>query len=103
MPIYEYACQACGHEFEEMQKISDPPIRKCPVCGKRKVEKQLSLGSFQLKGGGWYADGYASSNGTSSGGDSAKSDSAKSDSGTKKSESKKDKKDKKSKSSAKAA
>lgn len=60
MPIYEYACTACGHTFEEWQKISDEPIRTCPSCKKRKVEKQMSLSSFQLKGGGWYADGYAS-------------------------------------------
>jgi putative FmdB family regulatory protein len=60
MPIYEYACKACEHQFEEWQKINDPPVRKCPACGKRRVERLLSLSSFQLKGGGWYADGYAS-------------------------------------------
>mgnify|MGYP000055977122 CR=1 FL=1 len=59
MPLYEYNCQACGHEFEELQKFSDKPIRKCPQCGKLKAEKKVSLSGFQLKGGGWYKDGYS--------------------------------------------
>ena len=70
MPIYEYSCRACGHQFEEWQKITDKPIRKCPKCAARKVEKLVSVTSFQLKGGGWYADGYGSSR--SKGGGSAK-------------------------------
>jgi putative FmdB family regulatory protein len=61
MPVYEYACAACGHEFEEWQKITDAPIRKCPKCGKQKVERLISRTSFQLKGGGWYSDLYSSS------------------------------------------
>jgi len=61
MPIYEYECQACGHRFEEWQKMSDEPIKVCPKCKKRKVEKLISQTSFQLKGGGWYSDLYASS------------------------------------------
>ena len=61
MPIYEYGCAACGHEFEEWQKITDPPPKACPACGKRKVKKLVSMSSFHLKGGGWYADLYGSS------------------------------------------
>ncbi|MBM4034652.1 MAG: zinc ribbon domain-containing protein [Planctomycetes bacterium] len=34
MPIYEYRCGDCGHEFERRQKMSDAPVRKCPECGK---------------------------------------------------------------------
>ena len=60
MPIYEYECQACGHRFEEWQKMADEPIKVCPKCKKRKVEKLISHTSFQLKGGGWYSDLYAS-------------------------------------------
>lgn len=59
MPIYEYACGACGHQFEEWQKMSDPPVRTCPKCKKKKVEKLISHTSFTLKGGGWYSDLYA--------------------------------------------
>ena len=61
MPIYEYACAACGHEFEEWQKITDGPIKVCPKCKKRKVERLISRSSFQLKGGGWYSDLYSTS------------------------------------------
>jgi len=74
MPIYEYECQACGHTFEEWQKMSDKPIRVCPKCKARKVEKLISQTSFHLKGGGWYKDLYASakpgaSSASESGGD----------------------------------
>ncbi len=58
MPIYEYVCNACGHEFEEWQKISASPILKCPTCGKRKVERLVSLSAFHLKGSGWYVTDY---------------------------------------------
>lgn len=61
MPIYEYACGACGHSFEEWQKMSDPPVKTCPKCKKRRVEKLISQTAFQLKGGGWYKDLYSSS------------------------------------------
>jgi putative FmdB family regulatory protein len=59
MPIYEYACAACGHQFEEWQKMSDKPVRTCPKCKARKVERLISQTSFKLKGGGWYSDLYA--------------------------------------------
>jgi putative FmdB family regulatory protein len=60
MPIYEYECQACHHRFEEWQKMSDKPVKVCPKCKARKVDKLISHTSFQLKGGGWYSDLYAS-------------------------------------------
>lgn len=58
MPLYEYVCQTCRHEFELIQKFSEKPVRTCPACGKKKVIKKVSIAGFQLKGGGWYADGY---------------------------------------------
>jgi putative FmdB family regulatory protein len=59
MPIYEYRCLACDHEFEREQRITEDAIKKCPACGKLKVRRLISSGSsFQLKGGGWYNDGY---------------------------------------------
>src|SRR6266511_2858419 len=61
MPIYEYECQACGHRFEEWQKMADEPIKVCPKCAAARVEKLISHTSFQLKGGGWYSDLYSSS------------------------------------------
>lgn len=58
MPIYEYQCQACRKDHEIIQKLSDPPLAICPACG-GELKKKLSLSAFQLKGGGWYKDGYA--------------------------------------------
>jgi putative FmdB family regulatory protein len=60
MPTYEYACSSCKSEWEEVQKISEPPVEVCPKCGKQTAKRQISGGNFILKGGGWYADLYAS-------------------------------------------
>jgi putative FmdB family regulatory protein len=60
MPVYEYQCKACGHEFEREQRISDPPVKKCPSCNALKARRQISRTSFVLKGGGWYSDLYGS-------------------------------------------
>jgi putative FmdB family regulatory protein len=57
MPIYEYKCPKCG-VFEAMQRITEPSLKKCPTC-KSKIERQMSRGSFILKGSGWYATDYA--------------------------------------------
>ena len=58
MPIYEYRCEACGHQDEHLQKVSEAPLTVCPACGKRKYKKQLSAAGFQLKGSGWYATDF---------------------------------------------
>jgi putative FmdB family regulatory protein len=60
MPTYEYACTKCGHHWEEVQKISEAPVQLCPSCKKKSAQRQISGGSFILKGGGWYADAYSS-------------------------------------------
>jgi putative FmdB family regulatory protein len=60
MPIYEYGCRKCGHELSKMQKFSDAPLTECPQCS-GELKKLISNTSFVLKGGGWYAEGYASS------------------------------------------
>jgi putative FmdB family regulatory protein len=67
MPVYEYECNACQKIFEIQQRIADAPISVCPSCN-GEVRKLISMSSFQLKGGGWYTDGYSGSNG---GGESA--------------------------------
>lgn len=69
MPIYAYQCQACGHAFDVMQKMSDPAPTVCPACNHGELRKQLSAAGFQLKGKGWYATDFKSSGGSSSGGD----------------------------------
>lgn len=54
MPIYEYACQACDHQLDALQKIADAPLTVCPQCNQPRLKKQLSAPSFRLKGKGWY-------------------------------------------------
>lgn len=61
MPIYEYVCRACGSETEIMQKMSDGPARKCPVCGKNTLTKQVSAAGFRLSGSGWYETDFKKS------------------------------------------
>jgi len=58
LPLYEYQCTKCGHRFEQIQKFSDPPAKKCPECG-GKVEQLLSAPAVQFKGSGWYVTDYA--------------------------------------------
>ncbi|HXK26171.1 MAG TPA: zinc ribbon domain-containing protein [Myxococcota bacterium] len=60
MPVYEYACEKCGHEFEASQRITDEPIKVCPKCRARRVKRLISQTSFVLKGSGWYSDLYSS-------------------------------------------
>jgi len=61
MPTYEYGCAACGHEWEEIQRITEAPKEVCPKCAERKAHRLISGGTnFILKGGGWYSDLYAS-------------------------------------------
>jgi len=63
MPVYEYECGGCDKVFEVQQRIADGPLTVCPECG-GEVRKLISMSSFQLKGSGWYTDGYSgSSNG----------------------------------------
>ena len=94
MPVYEYQCTACQHEFEREQRISEDPIKKCPKCSKQKAKRLISRTSFVLKGGGWYGDLYGSvkpssekkddagkdSGATASASDASKSDSSQSES-----------------------
>lgn len=61
MPLFEYRCKECEHLEEVLQKHGEPPPETCPECGaKNTLEKEVSLTSFQLKGGGWYKDLYSS-------------------------------------------
>jgi len=78
VPIYEYACPDCGHEFETMQKVSEPRLTDCPSCQSHHLKKKVSATSFTLKGSGWYKDHYGLKQ---SGGDSSTSDSGGGDSG----------------------
>jgi putative FmdB family regulatory protein len=58
MPVYEFQCK-CGHVFEELVPMGTES-HQCPHCRKEEAKKIMSACTFELKGSGWYADGYAS-------------------------------------------
>jgi putative FmdB family regulatory protein len=61
MPTYEYECEACGHDFEEFQSMAEPPLTKCPKCGKKKLHRLFGTGAAVLfKGSGFYETDYRS-------------------------------------------
>ena len=57
MPIYEYRCPE-GHTFEVFQRMSDPPVDACEVCGAGSVEKVLYPVAVHFKGSGFYTTDY---------------------------------------------
>ncbi|MFN2201042.1 MAG: FmdB family zinc ribbon protein [Caldilineaceae bacterium] len=82
MPIYEYVCHNCGHEFEKIQGWSeDAPV--CVSCGSSDVTRRLSPPAIHFKGSGWYitdskngkgkngATGVAGTNGSTKNGDAS--------------------------------
>jgi putative FmdB family regulatory protein len=57
MPTYEYRCEK-GHTFDRIQKMSDKPVAKCPVCG-AKASRVISGGQGVIfKGTGFYITDY---------------------------------------------
>jgi putative FmdB family regulatory protein len=62
MPIYAYRCEACGHELDALQKISDAPLKDCPECGAAALVKQITAAAFRLKGSGWYETDFKKDN-----------------------------------------
>jgi len=61
MPTYEYQCDACAHQFEEMQAFSDAELTKCPKCKKKKLRRLFGTGAAVLfKGAGFYQTDYRS-------------------------------------------
>jgi len=72
VPLYEYRCKQCGHQFEKIQSFSAPDEKECPVC-KGEVERLISAPAIQFKGSGWYVTDYASKGGAKAGGSSATS------------------------------
>src|SRR5947209_12506186 len=59
MPTYDYECKACGHQFEELQSFSEPPLARCPACKKNKLERLFGGGgAIIFKGSGFYETDY---------------------------------------------
>lgn len=58
MPTYWYRCQTCHHEFEEFQKISDPPLTECPKCGGVVMRVITGGAGLIFKGSGFYITDY---------------------------------------------
>ena len=61
MPTYDYICEACGHELEIFQSMSEKPKRKCPACGAMKLHRKIGSGAGVIfKGSGFYETDYRS-------------------------------------------
>ena len=59
MPTYEYECDNCAHTFEHFQAMSDKVLRKCPSCGKQKLQRLIGAGAgIIFKGSGFYETDY---------------------------------------------
>ncbi len=92
MPNYEYLCKKCGHRFEQIRKLSDKQLRKCPECG-GVIEQVISAPAVQFKGSGWYVTDYAKKGASSA----STSSSSENESSAKEAKEKKDGKDTKKK------
>ncbi|HMN41232.1 MAG TPA: zinc ribbon domain-containing protein [Phycisphaerales bacterium] len=61
MPTYEYKCTGCSHAFERFQSMKDGPLRKCPKCGRLRLERLIGTGAAVIfKGSGFYQTDYRS-------------------------------------------
>ena len=92
MPIYEYQCQQCKHQFEAIRKITDEPLTVCPACGRPTLKKLISKAAFRLKGGGWYETDFKSKGKRNVAGEHGEAAQAKSDASSSDAKSKGDKK-----------
>jgi putative FmdB family regulatory protein len=84
MPTYDYVCEACGHEFEHFQSMSDKRLRTCPACKKPALVRRVGAGAGVIfKGSGFYQTDYKNAGGSkasSSGSDSSSKGEGKPDS-----------------------
>ena len=63
MPVYTYQCENCGIQFDQNQKFTDPPLTKCPECGKKSLKKVYTPVGIVFKGSGFYATDHRSPSG----------------------------------------
>ena len=72
MPTYDYVCRACEHRFEHFQSLHEPTLRKCPECGRLKLERLIGAGAGILfKGSGFYETDYKRKSPPAAGSDGA--------------------------------
>jgi putative FmdB family regulatory protein len=68
MPTYEYRCNHCGHELEAFQSITADPLRRCPECSRKTLERLIGAGAgIIFKGSGFYVTDYKNSSSGASG------------------------------------
>lgn len=79
MPLYEYRCTKCGHQFEKIQSFSAEPLTECPVC-QGLIERLISAPAVQFKGSGWYVTDYAGKSASAKPGSSTASSNSSSES-----------------------
>ncbi len=63
MPVYTYRCESCGIRFDQNQKFTDPPLTRCPECGKKSLRKVYQPVGIVFKGSGFYATDHRSPSG----------------------------------------
>jgi putative FmdB family regulatory protein len=68
LPLYEYKCEKCGHQFEKIEGHNASTTKKCPKCG-AKAQRMLSAAAIQFKGSGWYVTDYAKKSGSPASGE----------------------------------
>lgn len=54
---YEYRCDGCKHTWEQEQRITEAPVKRCPRCKREKAKRLISGAHFILEGAGWFNKG----------------------------------------------
>jgi putative FmdB family regulatory protein len=60
MPIYTYRCESCGVQFERHQFYKDAPLKICPECRKKSLNKVIAHVGIVFKGSGFYSTDHKS-------------------------------------------
>lgn len=81
MPLYEYRCRNCNHQFEVQQSFSDDALTVCPEC-EGELRKVFNPVGISFKGSGFYKNDSRSSSSSSSSTTSSTSSSGSSESST---------------------
>ena len=71
MPIYEFYCDSCGHEFEKIVSFSATQAPDCPSCAANTVSRRVSRPAIHFNGSGWYITDSKKGNGSGTGNGSA--------------------------------